>query len=91
MPFALEVTPTQDCLEAFFTDTPGYTLMGAILITAVVAATGVVYDVLARSYLAAVVRGYLETYDARVRAETASAEAKHRRATELASEEAQGL
>lgn len=78
VPFSLLVRPGEECLSTSLTTTPANIVIGAMVFAVVMIATGVVYDTLSRSFLRGVLREYLRSHEARVKAEAASAEAKHR-------------
>lgn len=59
---------------------------GAIIIVAFVTATGVVFDYMSRRYLSEVTRHHFKNYEARLRAEAETAEAKHRFITTISHE-----
>lgn len=83
--FAFEVLPTEACLASYLTDTPRQIAVGSAFLLFAVACVAVFYDVVSRRYLRKVVHEHIVSCDARVRAEearvkaeAATAEARHR-------------
>lgn len=75
-----QVTPSEECIDVVLTNNPRNITIAIVFVIAFVVFVGSVYDVVGSRYLGEVIRDYLINSEARVQAEAASAEAKHRRA-----------